>query len=187
MLIERIWAATPAAIFITWSAASDTGEALAIDPLNAQACLQRAHELRLVDSPDLQYSRTCRSYRRQRCAGGRQTGASVLAHANAAAASAASPARLAGGTSSRWAAAVQPALPGYTRATRARTCACMPAGADGEAPALFSGDTLFNAGVGNCLHGGDPQLLYETFDRLPGAICPIPARVFPATNTVAQS
>ena len=28
---------------------------------------------------------------------------------------------------------------------------------------LFCGDTLFNAGVGNCHNGGDPVSLYETF------------------------
>ena len=28
--------------------------------------------------------------------------------------------------------------------------------------AIFSGDTLFNAGVGNCRHGGDPEILFET-------------------------
>lgn len=27
---------------------------------------------------------------------------------------------------------------------------------------LFSGDTLFNAGVGNCHNGGDPEVLYNT-------------------------
>lgn len=31
-----------------------------------------------------------------------------------------------------------------------------------SAPALFSGDTLFNAGVGNCGRGGDVNTLYET-------------------------
>jgi hydroxyacylglutathione hydrolase len=30
-------------------------------------------------------------------------------------------------------------------------------------PALFSGDTLFNAGAGNCHNGGHPAALYETF------------------------
>jgi hydroxyacylglutathione hydrolase len=34
-----------------------------------------------------------------------------------------------------------------------------------EQPALFSGDTLFNAGAGNCHNGGDPGLMYETFAR----------------------
>ena len=32
-----------------------------------------------------------------------------------------------------------------------------------DQPALFSGDTLFNAGAGNCHNGGDPALLYATF------------------------
>jgi hydroxyacylglutathione hydrolase len=32
-----------------------------------------------------------------------------------------------------------------------------------EQPALFSGDTMFNAGVGNCHNGGDPATLYQTF------------------------
>ena len=40
-----------------------------------------------------------------------------------------------------------------------------------DTPALFSGDTLFNAGAGNCHGGGHPEELYETFvsqlDRLP--------------------
>ncbi|PKA22592.1 hydrolase [Leptospira sp. mixed culture ATI2-C-A1] len=36
---------------------------------------------------------------------------------------------------------------------------------------IFSGDTLFNAGVGNCFRGGDPHVLYDTissrFESLP--------------------
>ena len=32
-----------------------------------------------------------------------------------------------------------------------------------DIPALFSGDTLFNAGAGNCHGGGHPVQLYETF------------------------
>ena len=31
---------------------------------------------------------------------------------------------------------------------------------------LFSGDTLFNAGVGNCKNGGNVDLLYETVEKL---------------------
>jgi hydroxyacylglutathione hydrolase len=40
-----------------------------------------------------------------------------------------------------------------------------------DSPHLFTGDTLFNAGCGNCYHGGDPEKLYDTFaeqfERLP--------------------
>jgi hydroxyacylglutathione hydrolase len=31
-----------------------------------------------------------------------------------------------------------------------------------EIPALFSGDTIFNAGVGHCHYGGDPDVLADT-------------------------
>jgi len=45
-------------------------------------------------------------------------------------------------------------------------------------PALFSGDTLFNAGAGNCHSSGRPDLLFETFTqqlaRLPDA-----TRIYP--------
>ena len=34
-----------------------------------------------------------------------------------------------------------------------------------DQPALFSGDTMFNAGAGNCHNGGHPEELYDTFDQ----------------------
>jgi hydroxyacylglutathione hydrolase len=34
-----------------------------------------------------------------------------------------------------------------------------------DTPALFSGDTLFNAGAGNCHGGGHPEELYGTFEK----------------------
>lgn len=43
---------------------------------------------------------------------------------------------------------------------------------DDVAPALFCGDTMFNAGVNHCKLGGNPDKLYSTFDKqlslLPG-------------------
>lgn len=36
----------------------------------------------------------------------------------------------------------------------------------GSSPVLFSGDTIFNAGVGNCKGGGDVDLLFETVRKL---------------------
>src|SRR5256885_9007223 len=35
--------------------------------------------------------------------------------------------------------------------------------AHGDKAALFCGDTLFNAGAGNCHNGGHPNELYNTF------------------------
>ena len=55
-----------------------------------------------------------------------------------------------------------------------------------EEPALFCGDTLFNAGVGNCHNGGDPATLYETFAaqlvRLPDG-----TRVYPGHEYMARN
>jgi len=34
-----------------------------------------------------------------------------------------------------------------------------------DLPALFCGDTLFNAGAGNCHNGGNPDDLYDTFSK----------------------
>lgn len=36
---------------------------------------------------------------------------------------------------------------------------------DGSNPALFCGDTMFNAGVGHCKLGGNPDKLFSTFDH----------------------
>lgn len=51
--------------------------------------------------------------------------------------------------------------PGHTMASL-----CFLARQQSKAYALLSGDTLFNAGVGNCHNGGDPATLYETITRL---------------------
>jgi hydroxyacylglutathione hydrolase len=37
---------------------------------------------------------------------------------------------------------------------------------DGAGGKFFSGDTLFNAGAGNCHHGGHPEALYDTFAQV---------------------
>ncbi len=39
-----------------------------------------------------------------------------------------------------------------------------------SSPILFSGDTLFNAGVGNCRGGGDVNLLFETVQKISQAL-----------------
>lgn len=36
---------------------------------------------------------------------------------------------------------------------------------DKNNPAVFTGDTLFNCGCGNCHNGGDPEIMFETFEN----------------------
>ncbi|MGH7062177.1 MAG: hydroxyacylglutathione hydrolase, partial [Stellaceae bacterium] len=55
-----------------------------------------------------------------------------------------------------------------------------------DTPALFCGDTLFNAGAGNCHNGGHPNELYNTFadqlSRLPENTLIYPGHDYIANN-----
>lgn len=50
--------------------------------------------------------------------------------------------------------------PGHTMAHL-----CLLLEHQGRIEAIFTGDTLFNAGVGNCHNGGDPETLFETIEK----------------------
>ena len=56
----------------------------------------------------------------------------------------------------------------------------------GQAKAVFTGDTLFNAGVGNCHNGGDPAVLYQTiseqFHSLPNDVIVYPGHDYLENN-----
>lgn len=55
-----------------------------------------------------------------------------------------------------------------------------------EAFALFTGDCFFNAGVGNCHNGGDPEVLYKTistiFKKLPADLLIYPGHDYLKRN-----
>jgi hydroxyacylglutathione hydrolase len=55
-----------------------------------------------------------------------------------------------------------------------------------DTPALFCGDTLFNAGAGNCHGGGHPAELYQTFAgqlaKLPDATLIYPGHDYITNN-----
>lgn len=59
-------------------------------------------------------------------------------------------------------------------------------GGDSEAPAIFCGDTLFNAGVGNCHNGGKPETMYQTFvEQL--FVLPDATRVYPGHDYIVNN
>jgi hydroxyacylglutathione hydrolase len=185
MLIERVWAANRGRNFHYLVACPDTGEALAIDPLNAAACLERAREL------GWSIRQIFNTHEHADHTGGNAemvaaTGAAVLAHAAAVERIGGVTHALKDGDVVRIGRTVQLRCldtPGHTRAHlclygEANSRPGSAGNRGGAAPALFSGDTLFNAGAGNCIHGGDPLLLYDTFA---GCLARLPAatRVFP--------
>jgi len=55
-----------------------------------------------------------------------------------------------------------------------------------EKPALFCGDTLFNAGVGRCDFGGEPKILHKTFED---QIFPLAdnVRIFPGHDYIENN
>jgi len=55
-----------------------------------------------------------------------------------------------------------------------------------DTPALFCGDTLFNAGAGNCHNGGHPSELYQTFA---GQLAKLPDKtlVYPGHDYIANN
>jgi hydroxyacylglutathione hydrolase len=189
MLIERVWAANRGRNFHYLVACPDTREALAIDPLNAAACLARARDLSWT------IRQVFNTHEHADHTGGNAemvaaTGAAVLAHAAAAQRIGGVTHALHDGDMVHIGRSVQLRCldtPGHTRAhlclygeptSRPGAAGAATGGAGADAPALFSGDTLFNAGAGNCIHGGDPLLLYHTFA---GCLARLPAatRVFP--------
>ena len=66
MLVEQIWTANAGRNFNYLIACPETGEALAVDPLDHEKCLAAAKRRGLDDHADPQHPRAPRPYRRQR-------------------------------------------------------------------------------------------------------------------------
>jgi len=69
--------------------------------------------------------------------------------------------------------------PGHTMC---HICLC----AHTDQPALFSGDTLFNAGAGNCHNGGNAQALYNTFAQQLNKL-PANTRIYPGLDYIENN
>ncbi len=158
MLIEQIWVDNPLRNFNYVIACPETGEALALDPLN------HARVLAVAKEKGWTITQILNTHEHHDHIGGnpevqRATGAKILAHQNA-----------------------KDTIPGIERGLKAGDVVCVGKTVElecmdtpghtmahvcmrsrGDHAALFCGDTLFNAGAGNCHHGGDPEVLYSTF------------------------
>ena len=158
MIIEQIWTGNDWRNFNYLIACPETGEALAVDPLDHQKCLA------LAKDRGWEITQVLNTHEHGDHTGGNQavieaTGARLLAHANARDSIEGIDVALQAGDVIKVGNHEElEALdtPGHTMSH-----ICLLSRSD--TPALFCGDTLFNAGAGNCHNGGHPDELYLTF------------------------
>ncbi len=181
MIVEQIWTGNAYRNFNYLIACPETGEALAIDPLDHRKCLDLAAER------GWRITQVLNTHEHPDHTGGNgpviaATGARLLAHAGAADRIPGMDRGLAAGDVVKVGRTVElEALdtPGHTMS---HICLL----AHGDSPALFCGDTLFNAGAGNCHHGGHPEQLYETFA---GQLARLPddTRIYPGHDYIENN
>ncbi len=158
MIVERIWTANAYRNFNYLIACPDTGEALAIDPLDHEKCLATAKAMGW-DITQILNTHEHHDHTGGNAAVVAATGAKVIAHHKAAGKIAGMDRGVKAGDVIKVGKTVELECldtPGHTLChicLRSHT----------EQPALFSGDTLFNAGAGNVHNGGDVNALYATF------------------------
>ena len=181
MIVEQIWTANAYRNFNYLIACPETGEALAIDPLDHRKCLAAAKD------KGWEITQILNTHEHGDHIGGNKpmiaaTGAKLLAHANARDRIPGIDRGLGAGDVIKVGRTVELEsldTPGHTMS---HVCLLSRT----EQPALFCGDTLFNAGAGNCHNGGHPNELYHTFaeqlSQLPDETLIYPGHDYIANN-----
>lgn len=158
MIVERIWTGNAYRNFNYLVACPETGEALAIDPLDHEKTLATAK------AKGWQITQVLNTHEHHDHTGGNAqviaaTGAKLIAHYKAGGKIAGVDRGVQAGDIIQVGKTVELECldtPGHTLCH-----ICLRSHTD--QPALFSGDTLFNAGAGNVHNGGDVNALYATF------------------------
>ena len=158
MIVEKIYTNNAYRNFNYLVACPESGEALAIDPLEARLCLDIAKDKGWV------ITQVLNTHEHGDHTGGNNaviaaTGAKLLAHAEAKDKIPGIDVGLAAGDVVNIGSSVALEVldtPGHTMSH-----VCLLSHTD--TPSLICGDTLFNAGAGNCHGGGHPEHLYHTF------------------------
>jgi len=181
MQVEQIWTGNAYRNFNYLIGCPETGEALAIDPLDHRRCLARARDL------GWEITQILNTHEHGDHTGGNgpmvaATGARLLAHVNARDTIAGIDVGLKAGDLIKVGRTVALRVldtPGHTM-----THICLLS--ETEQPALFCGDTLFNAGAGNCHNGGHPAELYTTFAEQLASL-PEDTLIYPGHDYIANN
>ena len=160
MIVRQVWTGNAYRNFNYLIACAETGEALAIDPLDHEKCFAAAKR-EGWDITQILNTHEHRDHTGGNVPLAQKTGATVIAHKNARDRIPEMARGLSAGDVIKVGRTVElEALdtPGHTMSH-----VCVRSHSD--QPALFSGDTLFNAGAGNCHNGGHPEALFDTFSQ----------------------
>jgi hydroxyacylglutathione hydrolase len=158
MIVEQIWTGNDYRNFIYLIVCPDSGEAMAVDPIDHKQCLARA------ESRGWRITQILNTHHHHDHTGGnapmiQATGANLLAHVKAAPLIDGIDRGLAADDVVKVGKSVELLAMDTPGHTMSHICLL----SETDPPALISGDTLFSAGAGNCYHGGDPEALFETF------------------------
>lgn len=184
MLVEQIAVNNSLRNYMYLVACPEIREAVAIDPLDHALALQRANKLgwsiRGVINTHEHHDHT----------GGNEpvieaTGATLYAHHQATDKIANVDVGLKAGDSVQIGTSIELIALDTPGHTFCHTCLYYMGNKD-QAPALFCGDTLFNAGVGNCYNGGNAQTMYQTFaEQL--FVLPDDTRIYPGHDYIVNN
>lgn len=160
MIVEQVWTGNAYRNFNYLVACPETGDALAIDPLDYVKCLDAAR------THGWTITQVLNTHEHGDHTGGNKgivqaTGAKIIAHENAGGRIPNVDRGVGAGDIIKVGKTVELECLDTPGHTMCHICLLSHT----EQPALFSGDTLFNAGAGNCHNGGHPEELYATFTR----------------------
>lgn len=160
MIVAQIWTGNAYRNFNYLIACSETGDALAVDPLDFRKCLA------VADERGWTITQILNTHEHGDHTGGNKgvvaaTGAKIIAHENAGDAIPNMSRGVGAGDVIRVGTSVDLECLDTPGHTMSHICVLSKT----DQPALFSGDTLFNAGAGNCHNGGHPDELYDTFEK----------------------
>jgi hydroxyacylglutathione hydrolase len=181
MIVEQIWTGNAYRNFNYLIVCPETGEALAVDPLDHRKCLDHAK------TQGWDITQVLNTHEHGDHTGGNgpvieATGARLLAHHNAADTIRGMDRGLQAGDVIRVGRTVELLVLDTPGHTMSHVCVLSKT----DQPALISGDTLFNAGAGNCHNGGHPNELYETFSAQLGQL-PEDTRIYPGHDYIENN